>query len=51
VTRNPADLLGLPLGRIEVGAAADLVVLDAGLAVVDTIVGGTSCNDRTTTGA
>lgn len=28
VTTNPADLLGLPQGRLEVGAPADLVVID-----------------------
>ena len=28
VTRRPADLMGLPAGRLEVGRAADLVVFD-----------------------
>ena len=38
---TPADQLGLPSqGRLAVGAVADLVVLDAGLQVVQTWVGG-----------
>ncbi len=42
VTTVPARLLGLPdRGRLEVGARADLVVLDAGLHPRWTIVGGT----------
>ncbi|HEY9081535.1 dihydroorotase [Magnetovibrio sp.] len=28
ITRQPADLLGLPAGRLEAGAAADLIVFD-----------------------
>ena len=41
VTETPARLLGDPeRGRLEVGARADLVLLDAGLNVRMTIVGG-----------
>lgn len=40
-TQTPADLLGLAgKGRLEVGADADLVVLDADWRVSETIVGG-----------
>lgn len=38
---TPADVLGRPdLGRIEVGATADLVLLDVALNVAATVVGG-----------
>ena len=38
---TPADQLGLPLqGRLAADTLADLVVLDAGLRVVQTWVGG-----------
>lgn len=41
VTSTPADLLGLDdRGRLAVGARADVTVLDTGLRVVATIVGG-----------
>ena len=40
-TRNPADSLGLSsMGRIAVGAAADLVLLDPDLQVERTLVQG-----------
>jgi N-acetylglucosamine-6-phosphate deacetylase len=39
-TRTPADLLGVPFGRIEAGATADFVVLDGGLRTVATFMGG-----------
>jgi dihydroorotase len=28
ITRNPADILGLPYGRIEPGHTADIIIID-----------------------
>jgi N-acetylglucosamine-6-phosphate deacetylase len=39
-SKNPAKLLGLNKGEIEVGRDADLIVLDANLDLCYTIVGG-----------
>ena len=46
-SRNPAEFLGLGdlLGRIETGYRADLVLLDEGLNVLDTWIGGRSLAD------
>jgi len=41
VTANPAAVIDAPVGRIAVGAPADLVILDDALRVVTTICGGT----------
>lgn len=49
VTRTPARLLGdQERGRLEVGARADLVLLDARLGVRVTIVGGVVAHETTT---
>ena len=45
MTSAPAAALGArgaALGRLQVGAAADVVVLDASLVVTEVLVGGTS---------
>jgi N-acetylglucosamine-6-phosphate deacetylase len=41
-SRSPAEFLGLGdhIGRIATGYRADLVLLDAGLKVLDTWIGG-----------
>ncbi|REJ84247.1 MAG: hypothetical protein DWQ30_04980 [Acidobacteria bacterium] len=46
VTDNPARLLGLPPPRIEVGAPADFVLLDAELEPIATWVGGAAAYPR-----
>ena len=50
---NPADFLGLGdlLGRIAPGYRADLVLLDEGLGVLDTWIGGRSLSDPEASGA
>ena len=46
-SRNPAEFLGLGdlMGRIAPGYRADLVLLDEGLNVLDTWIGGRSLSD------
>jgi len=52
-SRNPAEFLGLGdlLGRIAPGRRADLVLLDDGLNVLDTWIGGRSLSEPEASGA